>query len=131
MIAVDLDAFMKAKVLKINATPANDGGRTMQAITAGLKREETIHDRTWLPSTIRFIGEVGGIMLYQNKLDPYSQPKFFFEVMAEHMDDIPLSEMDKVLELANEQAGRFAGAQNLTQTIALLLESHRAVRMSD
>lgn len=119
-IAHDLDYLEKQHIFKFY------GGVQVSVIPnldKSVKPREGIHGRFWLPGTRKYMGEIGGIVLSQNQMDPYGQPEFLAETLIAEFDNIPSGELENLLALAKDQQGRFVGMKAQFDMLEQLLEA--------
>jgi hypothetical protein len=133
-VARDIDMMEHEKILVLPPAPE-------KPITADLghsihSNQSAYDGKMWTPEKTKFMGEVAGIALYQDRIDPYSQPRFFSEAVIQNLNNIQPYEVDELLKQVEAQKKAFQGqsanlavAEQLLKSIKKLDDAKKATQI--
>lgn len=97
-VVQDIGHMLAEKVLVLPAVQQDE--KLVSSIGQSVHANQSTYDgRMWSLPWTKFMGEIGGIALFQSRLDPYGQPAFLAEEIIQYSKDITPDEVDDILKM--------------------------------
>lgn len=112
-VAEDLDGMIKQNLLKLTVPEDHSPQAAINKnLGESIHPNQAIFDGRYpIPSNFKLMGEIGGVALFQDRLNPYSQPVYLSEIIIAQALQLRPEDRDELLRALDFQEQSLAGQQ--------------------